>query len=197
MSHYYKNDENLAHQEIKIRFDYQGLCLKFQSDLGVFSKDKIDEGSKTLLDYLVKLDLKGKLLDVGCGYGLLGVTLGKLVSDLQITMVDVNLRAIELSKLNAVTNQVNVEVKLSDGYQEIKDNYDLIISNPPIRAGKAVVTRILVEAFDHLMVDGQLIVVIRKSHGAMSALKQLQTTFSNGEIVKKNKGYYILKAIKK
>ncbi len=169
----------------------------FHSDRGVFSKNKIDEGSKALLDYVAKNPLSGSLLDVGCGYGLLGIVCKKLNPELTVTMIDVNLRALALSQANARLNQVEVVAIESDGYQKITDKFDLILSNPPIRAGKAVVMRILVEAKEHLNAGGELIVVIRKNHGALSALGQMQTTFDNGEIVKRHKGYYILRSVMK
>lgn len=196
MSHYFKNDPTLGHEEINIKLDFLGDNFIFHSDKGVFSKQEADHGSLLLLQNLLKMDLSGSLLDVGCGYGLLGVILGKKYPELLIEMVDVNQRALQLCELNLSANAVKGKVYLSDGYQAVEGLFDTIISNPPIRAGKVVVHRILREAKDHLIDGGKLVIVMRKSHGAPSALKLLQETYSTAKIIDRSEGFYIIEAIR-
>ena len=121
--------------------------MRFKTDRGVFSKNGIDYGSRVLLENYQSEGAK-TLLDVGCGYGTLGLTLAKKF-DLSVTMVDVNSRALDLCRQNAIDNAVsNAEIELSNIYEAVSEKYDAIISNPPIRAGKEVVHEILTGAFD-------------------------------------------------
>lgn len=196
MSHYYKTDNDLKDQDIIIDYVFKERRFNFKSNSGVFSKDEIDQGSQWLLHYLTGLNLHGSLLDVGCGYGVLGITLKTLYPELSVTMIDVNERALASAKENCQINKAACLVLLSDGYQNIEGCYDYIITNPPIRAGKRVVYSILGEAFHHLNKGGSLVAVIRKNQGALSALSHVQACFGNGIVGLKKKGYYIITAIK-
>ena len=197
MNHYYENNENLNSEIITIDFYFRGKSLHFQSDNGVFSKKSIDFGSLTLLQYLRKLDGTKKVLDVGCGYGTLGVTLATIYPDTLFDLVDVNLRAVKLAKQNALNNNaLNVNVFESNVYENVKEIYDVIVTNPPIRAGKSVVHDIILNGFDYLIPGGELWCVIQKKQGAPSAIKALELKYRNVEIVAKEKGYYIIKAEK-
>ena len=111
-------------------------------------------------------------------------------------MVDVNERALALARQNAVNNGVDqlVSVFQSDIYQQVTDKYALILTNPPIRAGKEVVTAMLQEAVQHLVPGGKLIAVLQKKQGAPSAQKNMAAVFGNAEVIAKNKGYYILES---
>ena len=110
-------------------------------------------------------------------------------------MVDVNLRALDLAKKNASNNQVtNVEIYESDTYKSVTGKYALIVSNPPVRAGKEVVTSILADSKDYLEPNGELWIVLQKKQGAPSAKKLMDQTFGNVEVVTRDKGYYILKS---
>lgn len=134
----------------------------------------------------------GPLLDVGCGYGPIGLALAKRFPTRQITMSDVNERALGLAKRNAEANQLtNVTVVESSIYQQIPGQFGVIVTNPPIRAGKATVSAILAGAADHLLPGGQLYCVIQKKQGAPSALNLMQETFASAEKVKMQHGYYI------
>jgi 16S rRNA (guanine1207-N2)-methyltransferase len=163
--------------------------------LAFFSKNAVDYGSRVLLDNFQPESAK-TLLDVGCGYGTLGLTLAKKYG-LQATLIDVNSRALDLAKENAQKNNVEVsDVYLSDIYENVKESFDAIISNPPIRAGKEVVHAILSGAYEHLNIEGHLTIVIQKKQGAPSAQKKMEEVFGNCEVVAKNKGYYILRSYK-
>lgn len=199
MNHYFTDNRHLKENRKELSFRFWCFTCTFITDNGVFSKDAIDYGTRVLLDTIHDMAILGeRALDVGCGYGVVGIVLKKAFPDTDITMVDVNPRALELAKENAVNNQVNVQILESDVYENLKGNtFTDIITNPPIRAGKAVIYKIFEEAYDHLDAQGRLWVVIRKAQGALSAKAKIESVFGNCEIVKKDKGYYILKSIKK
>ncbi|MCI9629704.1 class I SAM-dependent methyltransferase [Thomasclavelia cocleata] len=195
MKHYYTNNENLESSPEEFIYRYREKELTFISDNGVFSKKMIDYGSRVLLD-TIKIDSNKKsLLDVGCGYGTFGVSLKSVYPFLQVEMVDVNERAINLAKKNLQKNNLDAKVYMSSVYDNVFGKYDLIVTNPPIRAGKEIVTKILVEAKEHLNYKGEIWVVIQKKQGAPSAKKNLEAVFGNVTIEKKDKGYYVLKAV--
>ncbi|WP_203623783.1 MULTISPECIES: class I SAM-dependent methyltransferase [unclassified Lacticaseibacillus] len=198
MSHYYTNDPDLPHDEQTFSYDLAGNRLEFTSDNGVFSKRTIDFGSRTLIETVVDQVLPdGPLLDVGCGYGPIGLALAKHYPNRQVTMSDVNERALALAKRNAEANKIaNVTIVESSVYDHITGQFGVIVTNPPIRAGKAIVSAILAGAHEHLVPGGQLYCVIQKKQGAPSALKLMQATFASAEKVKMAHGYYILRATK-
>lgn len=193
---YFENNSNLNSEIKEIDYFFKGVKITFFADNGVFSKSGIDFGSNLLLK---TVDLKNVLtiLDVGCGYGTIGVTLAKTNPLTFVTMVDVNLRAIKLCKLAIEKNNVsNANVLESNIYENITEKYDLIISNPPIRAGKSVVHSIIVGAYERLNDGGSMWCVIQKKQGAASAVKALKEVYKTVEIVEKDKGYEIIKATK-
>jgi 16S rRNA (guanine1207-N2)-methyltransferase len=194
LEHYFTNNQNLKSELRTIIYKYQDESLVFYSDNGVFSKDKLDFGSSLLLEtYFEKNKKKNlRLLDVGCGYGFLGISIAKILG-YQVTMCDVNKRALHLASKNLLENNVEAEVIESNVYENITGNYDVIITNPPIRAGKEIVYQILDEAKDHLTDAGELWFVIRKDQGAKSTLKHLENNYLC-EIIAKSKGFYIIKA---
>lgn len=192
---YYEDNRDLAHDVQELSVELLGLSLHFLTDAGVFSKNAIDYGSRVLLDNFQPEGAK-TLLDVGCGYGTLALTLAKKYG-LKATLVDVNSRALDLAKKNADKNNIEVNgIFLSNIYDNVEEKFDGIISNPPIRAGKEVVHTILSDAYEHLNDDGHLTIVIQKKQGAPSAQKKMKDVFGNCEIVAKDKGYYILRSYK-
>ena len=171
-----------------------GQKMNFYTDAGVFSKKMIDFGSQVLLSTL-DFQEGESVLDVGCGYGPIGLSLAK-AQGVVVTMVDVNERALELAKKNAARNQVEAQIFSSDVYEAVDGVFDHVISNPPIRAGKKVVHQVITGSFDHLKTGGDLTIVIQKKQGAPSAKAKMKETFGNCETVKKDKGYYILRSEK-
>ena len=141
-------------------------------------------------------DFQGRqVLDLGCGYGPLGLTLVKSQA-VKATLVDINLRALDLARKNAELNGVSAEIFQSNIYDQVTGVFDHIISNPPIRAGKQVVHQVIAGSLEHLTVGGDLTIVIQKKQGAPSAKAKMEEVFGNCEVVKKDKGYYILRSEK-
>ena len=197
MEHYFTNDENTKSNEKEFQVEVLGKKFKFITDIGVFSKDELDDASRLLIETFDALDLLGDVLDVGCGYGAIGVALASNRPDSQIHMVDVNLRAIDLAKRNAELNNINnIHVYESNCYENINKKFANIVSNPPIRAGKKVVHQILEEASLYLEDGGSLTIVIGKQHGAESAQKKMREVFGNVARIKRKKGFWILQSIK-
>ncbi len=198
MNHYFTDNRHLAENRKDISFRFWCFNYTFTTDNGVFSKGGVDFGTQVLLNTLLnKQELQDDILDVGCGYGPIGIILKHTYPNANVEMVDVNPRAIELAKLNARANHVEVNIHESDVYAQVtKNNYTDIITNPPIRAGKKIIYEIFEKSFDHLRDGGTLWVVIRKQQGALSAVNKIKEIFGNCEIIHKEKGYFILKSKK-
>lgn len=197
MSHYFIEDPNLKNDFHEIRFTILERQYTFMSNSGVFSKDELDLGSKLLIEEIINMGLFGKVLDMGCGIGVIGLILAGYFPDAHFIMSDVNNRAIEVSNINKKRLSIeNVDIIQSDIFSNINDKFNFIITNPPIRAGKKVVYAIFKQAYDHLEDDGALLIVIRKDQGALSALKYLETIFPSCSLIKRKKGYHIYKLCK-
>jgi 16S rRNA (guanine1207-N2)-methyltransferase len=195
--HYYTSSPQVKSREERIEITLRGMKLTFYTDRGVFSKEKVDFGSELLID-VIEANEDAKILDVGCGYGPIGLSLAKESSKRSITMVDVNQRALTLAGKNAKVNGIeNISIQESDLLVNVEDrDFDLIISNPPIRAGKDVVHTLFEQSYDHLKPEGELWIVIQKKQGSPSAIKKLESLFEIVEEVTKKKGYRIIRAKK-
>lgn len=196
-NHYYTNQPSTPHDLSEWTFELKGKTFKFTTDAGVFSKKTVDFGSRVLIDAFSETNLPaGGILDVGCGYGPIGLSLAS-ASDRDVTMVDINQRAVELATKNAELNNVkNVKIFESNIYEQVTGTYAAVLSNPPIRAGKQVVHEILEGAYPRLVTGGTLTVVIQKKQGAPSAAKKMAEVFGNVETLTKEKGYFILQSVK-
>ena len=191
MAHYFTNEENLKSELRTIKYKYANYEFNFTSDLGVFSKDKVDYASRLLVEQYFKMGkTESRVLDVGCGYGLIGITLAK-IKNCQVTMIDINRRACDLAKTNVKNNNVEANILESDIYSNIKEIYDCIITNPPIRAGKKVYMTILKEAEQHLKDKGELWFVMHKDQGAKSTINELSEVYDL-QILEKSKGFFVI-----
>ena len=170
----------------------QNCCFGLKYN-GVFSKDRLDFGTRTLLETLEVDKIKGKVLDFGCGYGPIGIYVAKTTNS-EVHMIDINRRVLELARKNVYLNHVNVKIYESNIYDNVTDKFDYIISNPPIRVGKKILYEILFKAKDYLNKNGELWIVVSKDQGAKSLVKDLEKEY---EVVIKNKhkGFYIIKCI--
>ena len=180
MKHYFTDNTDLKSEQSQFIFRFHKYDLLFTSDNGVFSKNMIDYGSRVLLDD-IEITNEKTLLDVGCGYGIFGICLNKVYSHLNVDMVDVNDRALELAKLNAKNNNIHANIYKSFIYENVQGSYDVIVTNPPVRAGKEVVTTILQESIEHLNENGSLWVILQRNK-ALLRLKRKWKKFL--EIVK-------------
>ena len=191
MGHYFTNDK-LPSNVKKTECFVLGKKFVFLTDNGVFSKDGLDFGSRLLLESIPLDEVGGKILDMGCGYGVFGIVLGKTI-DAEIDMVDVNKRALHLSERNIEENHVNdISVFESDCYSNISSKYTSIITNPPIRAGKKVVYDIVMNAKNYLLDNGKLFIVVRKEQGSKSLIVDLKKVY-DVDILAKKKGFFIIK----
>lgn len=194
MSHYFVNDPNLRSEEKTYLVNIFNRDFKFISDNGVFSGDKLDYGTRLLLNNLNIDDKVNSILDVGTGIGVIGIILKSVYPNTLVSAVDVNLRAIDLAIKNAKLNACDVTIFESNLYERINTKFDLIVSNPPIRAGKKVLYKLYQDSINYLNKDGSLIIVIRKQHGAKSTLSYLETLFKSVTVVTKDKGFFIIKS---
>ncbi len=196
--HYYTKNPEVKSNRNRIAENLRGKRFQFTTDSGVFSKKEVDFGSRLLIDSFEEPDIEGDIVDAGCGYGPIGISLASEFSNRRFYLLDINERATELAMNNAVKNGIhNVTVMASDQLSAVKDKtFAAVITNPPIRAGKQVVHGILEEAHQLLKKNGTLWVVIQKKQGAPSAINKLEEMFEQVDTVVKKKGYYILKAVK-
>ncbi|KMM36039.1 class I SAM-dependent methyltransferase [Guptibacillus hwajinpoensis] len=196
--HYYTKNPSVKSDRNRIAEELRGSRFQFTTDSGVFSKKEVDFGSKLLIETFEEPEIEGDIVDVGCGYGPIGISLASEFSNRRFYLLDVNERATELAMNNAIKNGVNnLSVMASDQLSAVKDKtFASVVTNPPIRAGKQVVHGILEEAHHVLEKGGTLWVVIQKKQGAPSAINKLEEMFQHVETVVKKKGYYILKAVK-
>jgi len=196
MSHYFDLDPSLASLERQVKFTLFNKEYTFYTDNGVFSKSRIDEGTYIFLKVLVPLQLTGRILDLGCGCGPIGLTILANSPSASAVLADINPRALALASKSSVLYGVNDRVTClqSDIYEKIEGKFDSIVVNPPIRAGKAVTYNMYLGAKQYLIDGGSLYIVIRKKQGAESAFKYLETIFENVSVLHKEKGYWIIKA---
>jgi 16S rRNA (guanine1207-N2)-methyltransferase len=197
MSHYFQDDENLISKPFLIDFTIGGIHLSLYSDNGVFSKMHLDYGTKYLLEVLLSEKLRGQILDMGCGYGVIGLTLATSNNSNLYTLADINPRCVSLAKKNVdYLKFKNVQVLESDGFTNIVDKYDCIVMNPPIRIGVEKLMNIFVDSTNSLKNQGLLFLVIRKDQGAESWIKRLLTIYEKVQIKAKRKGYFIIQCEK-
>ncbi len=198
-NHYYKkNNLTLESKPQYISFVFGDKNLKFKTDVGVFSKERVDFGTTVLLGNFYQENEPQNIIDVGCGYGVIGITLASLYKNSSITMVDINDRAVKLSNENAkINNIINAKAYESYLFDEIDCiKVDVILSNPPIRAGKKVVFDIIEQSYTKLRDGGELWYVIQKKQGAASSIKKMEEIYSKVETITNKKGYLVIKATK-
>ena len=193
--YYYTSAPTSEHEERSFRAVFAGRVLAFDTDAGVFSKQHVDPGSELLCKALPD-DLAGDVLDMGCGWGAMTIMTLARFPKVNVTMADVNERALALAVSNVEKNRMQAKAVLSDGFEKIEGEFDAVITNPPIRAGKAVIYKMFEDAKAHLRPGGRLILVIRKQQGAPSALKFLKELYGKAEVIERDGGYWIIECTK-
>ncbi len=190
--HYFSASPESPHRYAETEYVYRGERLRFLTDAGVFSRGEVDFGTDVLLRALPE-DLRGRVLDLGCGWGAVGVSVGKKYPACALVMCDVNERALELARNNAVCNGVKAEAVQSDGLENVEGPFDYILTNPPIRAGKQVIYRLFAESARKITEGGALYIVIRRQQGAESAVKYLKTVFRQVDTMEKSGGFWVIR----
>ena len=195
-NHYFTND-NLEHKERLITENFLGKTYTFKSQDGVFSKSKLDDGTLFLLKTVIEMENPtGQGLDLGCGYGTISVILSKNC-DVKMTACDINERAVNLTKQNLILNKTDAIVCVSNVAKSIeKDDFDFVITNPPIRVGNAILFQFFEESYQKLRDNGAFYAVLRKKQGAETYIKKIASIYGNCQVLDKHKGYVITKAVK-
>ena len=195
MTHYFseKQDSELRARTITVRL--KRISFKLHSGAGIFSKGKLDKGTALLINYC-EINQQQRMLDIGCGYGVVGIAMKLMHSDSEVVMSDVNERAIMLAKRNVKLNDVDIKVVKSNLYEKL-DKFDVILSNPPQSVGKKVCFSIIEEAFSHLNLGGSLQLVARHNKGGKQLMEHMQDVFGNVSVTKRGSGYRVYKAQRK
>ena len=197
MNHYFSEKPEIKSEKKRIKYTIQNKKFEFITDNGVFSKSKVDFGTDLMLNEFLKRNKslrseKIKILDIGCGYGVVSVILKSFYPEISITLSDVNERALELSEENLKKYGINdYHIMKSDAFEKITEKFDVILSNPPIRSGKDIIFKIYSEAYEHLNENGEFYCVIQTKHGAKSTQKKLVEIFGNCDTVTIDGGYRI------
>lgn len=197
MSHYFTTDQS-AHDYKEVSYTFQNVDYNFKTDRGVFSKDQLDYGTRVLIEGVAADNDRGaaSLIDMGAGYGPVGIILGKVLNA-QPVMVEVNEDAISLLHDNIAKNHINAKILSRENYDDADVGAELYVTNPPFRAGKDIVKDIIKDGFNSLDATGKFYMVVQKKQGMKSYQTFIEQLFGNVEIVVKDKGYYVLKGIKK
>lgn len=198
--HYYSNQPKSASNRKAFESVLRGFNLRLTSDAGVFSRDGVDYGSRVLIESM-EIPRDARVLDIGCGYGPIGLIAARLAPQGHVKMIDINERAVELAELNAQANGIhNVSFAQSDLFSAVEgETFDVVLSNPPIRAGKAVVHQLFVQSRNHLNPGGTTWVVIQNKQGAPSARAKLEEIYGEDEVVEvgKDKGFRLYRCTRK
>ena len=192
--HYYTRVPRSESKPVDCEYSYRGVALSFRTDAGVFSKGEVDTGTRLLLEALPE-EMSGDILDLGCGWGVIGISIARKWPGTRVVLADVNTRALDLSRENAKRNRAEVTCVESDGMAALAGQvFDAVVTNPPIRAGKQVIYKMFADAADSLKPGGALYLVIRKQQGAESCMKYLGTVFAAVEKIDKSGGFWVIRA---
>ena len=194
---YFEKRPASARRSARITVTIRGRPFLFQTDSGVFSREGLDRGTELLLE-AIEVGPCESILDLGCGYGVIGIVAAHLSEGGHVILTDVNERAAALARANIAANRIrNAEVRIGDVYGPVDDLlFDHIICNPPIRAGRVIVDRIIAEAPSHLLDGGSLWLVARTRQGADTLRLRMRNAFDGGDVVKRGSGYKVLRSVK-
>ena len=197
MPHYYSENQTSPLRIEKIKSILRDKEFEFYTGSGVFSRKKVDKGTELLVNNCVVED-NWKVLDLGCGYGVIGVVIGKIFSSTSVLMVDFNRRALKLAKMNIELNNLkNADVNQSNLYSNVNEKFNTIIVNPPITAGRKTCFDIIEGAKEHLEKEGILQVVAKHRKGGKVLGEKMLEVFKNMDVIARGAGYRIYTSIKK
>src|SRR3989338_3351486 len=189
IEHYFSRKPRASNHPGKAYIRFEDQLFLFHTDASVFSKDRIDKGTKLLIREC-KLPEKGSVLDIGCGYGPVGIALAARHPELSFTLSDINQRALELARKNAEENKVKVEIVESDLFEKLGKS-DCILSNPPQHAGKELCFKLIEQSKGHLNKGGTLQLVVRHQKGGRHLSQKMKEVFRNLEDIGREAGYHI------
>lgn len=195
--HYYTEEPKAKYVEHIIRARIKNFDLIFKSASGVFSATEIDSASKLLIEK-AELPTHSMILDLGCGYGMLGIVAAKSCPTCYVILTDINKRAVKLAKENILLNRVgNAEARQGDIYESVQDgNFDVILLNPPMAAGRDIVMRMIKQAPNYLNNKGSLQIVANKNKGGKFLFDEMKKLFSKVEVLAKSGGFWVVKGEK-
>ena len=190
-SHYYSETQTSIFKKQKIQAKVRNIDLELFTGPGVFSYKKIDKGTKLLVEHaLIKKDWK--VLDLGCGYGVVGITISKAFPDTEVVLVDINKRAVSLAKENIrLNNALNARALWSDLFSKINEQFDTILLNPPQTAGKEVCFAMITKSKTFLVKGGLLQLVARHNVGGKVLSEKMLEVFHNMQEIGKKAGYRV------
>jgi 16S rRNA (guanine1207-N2)-methyltransferase len=191
VEHYYSKNPK-SPLNLRIIHEYiRGMKFSFYTASSVFSPKKVDNGTRLLAENMV-IPHGSMVLDIGCGYGVLGIVAAKLCSDCRVFMSDVNERAVMLAYRNVKLNHVKAVVKSGDLYSPWKGfKFDVILSNPPMSAGKDTCFKIIEGAYGHLTENGSMQMVVKYRKGGKIIERALEEVFGNVDVLAKGSGYRV------
>ena len=191
--HYFQPTTDAPSQPVEIEAEVRGLQLHLTSDRGVFSREHVDPGSLLLLKH-AELPVHGDILDLGCGYGILGIGAALLSPGAHVVLVDVNERAADLARGNCRRyNLANAEVVTGDAREVLGDRvFDTVLCNPPYRAGKALVMSLLGDAARRLRPGGAVWLVGRTKQGVKTLARDITSLFARVETVTIKGGHRVV-----
>ena len=196
MEHYYSEQQKSSLNLKKIRQKIKGKEFEFYIASGIFSKQKIDKGTLILAENM-EINESSKILDIGCGIGILGIAAAKLFNA-SVVMSDINKRAVMLAKMNVKLNNVKAEIYQGNLYEKIKKNdFDVILSNPPQTAGKDLCFQLIEQSKNYLKNGGNLQLVARNNKGGKTLSSKMKEVFGNVNVIAKKAGYWVYLSVKK
>ena len=190
MEHYYSKEQASPLDLKKISQRIKGNNFDFYTASGIFSRDKVDKGTLILAENMI-IDKNAKVLDIGCGIGIIGIAAAKIFNA-NVVMGDINKRAVMLAKKNTKLNNVNAIICQGDLYENIKDSdFDVVLTNPPQTAGKELCFRLIEQSKGHLKQGGNLQLVARHNKGGATLSKKMEDVFGNAKVIAKKSGYWV------
>lgn len=190
IEHYYIEKPKSKFMLYKIKTKLRGNEIELYSASGLFSPKKIDKGTRILIENCI-VKSKWKILDLGCGYGAVGISLKRSFPNLDVLFSDINERAVEITKKNVKKYNIKAKVVKSDGFENVKEDFNSILLNPPQTAGKKICFKLIEHSKNHLVKGGLLQIVARHNKGGRELSKKMEEVFGNMKDIVKKAGYRV------